>query len=192
MKSLRTTLLLASAAAFAALSFPLLAQTPPAVAAPAAVQPAKPPMQSTVIDTDKITPETIAGGSRRSVFNGPTTTLNNFECHITTINPGEAAHPPHTHGNEEMLIVKEGTLEIFINGKTQVAGPDSIIFYAPNDLHGTRNIGTTPVTYFVFAWITDKTPKAIPPPGNAPASVMAAAAAFVTSPLPGATTPATK
>jgi len=128
----------------------------------------KTPLASTVIDTNSLPIETMAFGQRRSVFNGPTATLQNFESHITTVNPGQQAHPPHTHGNEELLLVRDGTLDVTIKGRVYTAGPGSYIFYAPNDLHGTHNPGTVPVTYYVFSWVTDKTPATIPPPGGEP------------------------
>ncbi len=56
-----------------------------------------------------------------------------------------------------MLIVKEGVLEVTINGKTQRAGPGAIIFYAPNDPHGTKSVGEVPAVYYVFTWVTDQT-----------------------------------
>jgi mannose-6-phosphate isomerase-like protein (cupin superfamily) len=46
-----------------------------------------------------------------------TRTLDELEMHITTLNPHTASHPPHTHPNEEMVIVKEGTLQAHVNGK---------------------------------------------------------------------------
>jgi quercetin dioxygenase-like cupin family protein len=128
---------------------------------------------SIVIDTDQLPVTKTASGSRRDVFNGPSVTLNTFESHITTINPGDSAHPPHTHGNEEMLIVKEGKLLVTIKGVKYLAAPGSIIFYNSNDLHGTLNVADVPTTYYVFSWITDKTPATIPPPSVAPAAASA-------------------
>lgn len=118
---------------------------------------ARTPITSGVIDTTKLKFTPNAPGSRAEVFNGPSGTLQNFECHITTVNPGQSAHTPHSHPHEEMLIIKEGTLEVYIAGKTYVAGPGSIIFYGPNDPHGTKNIGNVPATYYVFTWVTDQT-----------------------------------
>jgi quercetin dioxygenase-like cupin family protein len=141
--------------------------TPPAPTA-AETLTAKSPLVSGVYDIDALPVEATAFGSRRSVFNAPTTTLTNFECHISTIKPGQTVHPPHTHGNEEMLIVKDGTLAVFIKGRTYTAGPGAIIFYASNDLHGASNAGATSATYYVFSWATDKTPATIPPPGGEP------------------------
>ena len=61
-------------------------------------------------------------GERRDVVRQPTRTLDELEMHITTLNPHTASHPPHTHPNEEMVIVKEGTLQAHVNGKEIVVG----------------------------------------------------------------------
>jgi XRE family transcriptional regulator, regulator of sulfur utilization len=51
-----------------------------------------------------------------------------------------------------LVIVKEGNLEVLINDEVQRAGAGSIFFFASNDLHGMRNVGDTPATYFVIRW----------------------------------------
>ena len=42
----------------------------------------------------------------------PTATLDELEIHITTLNKGETPHAPHQHPDEELVIVKEGTVEV--------------------------------------------------------------------------------
>jgi XRE family transcriptional regulator, regulator of sulfur utilization len=115
-------------------------------------------MQSSVFDWTQLTVVATKAGERRQVFNGPTATLDNFSGHITTLRPGEIAHAPHRHPDEEMVIVKEGTIEVTINGEVRRAGTGSIFFYAPHDLHGIKNIGETNASYFVFRFVTAKTP----------------------------------
>jgi len=117
---------------------------------------------SMVIDWEKLTPKPTKIGERRDVFDGPTRTLTNLESHITTLNPGESPHAPHRHPDEEMIVVKTGTVEVTINGESQRAGPGSIFFFASNDLHGMKNVGLVPATYFVFRFLTAATPKAEP------------------------------
>ena len=114
---------------------------------------------SSVFDWNAIEARTTKTGARRDFFEGPTATLDNFECHVTTINPGEAPHAPHRHPEEELIIVKEGTIEAMQNGVTKRAGPGSMIFQASNDFHGLRNVGQTPATYHVIKWYTPATPK---------------------------------
>jgi quercetin dioxygenase-like cupin family protein len=118
----------------------------------------KPIMLSSVFDWTQLTVVATKAGERRQVFNGPTATLDNFSGHITTLRPGEIAHAPHRHPDEEMVIVKEGTIEVTINGEVRRAGTGSIFFYAPHDLHGMKNIGETNASYFVFRFVTAKTP----------------------------------
>ena len=117
-------------------------------------------LPSSVFEWAKLNVIPTAVGERRDLFDTRTVTLRQLECHVTTVNVGEASHPAHTHPDEEMVIVKEGTLEVTINGKVQRAGPGSLIFYSSNDLHGMRNGGDTPATYFVIRWISGDTPKA--------------------------------
>ena len=114
--------------------------------------------KSTVIDWATLAVKPTKTGERRELFDAPTLTLNNFEGHVTTIRPGEVPHPPHRHPDEEMILIKEGTLEVTINGATQRAGAGSVFFYASNDLHGMRNVGSTPATYYVFRFVTANTP----------------------------------
>lgn len=123
-----------------------------------AAEPAKPIMKSNVFDWKELAVTPTKTGERRQIFNGPTATLDNFSGHISTLRPGEVAHAPHRHPDEEMIVVKEGTLEVTINGETRRAGAGSVFFYAPNDLHGMRNVGETSASYFVFRFITAKTP----------------------------------
>lgn len=111
---------------------------------------AKPMLTSTVFSWDALAAKPSANGERRDVANNPTPTLDVFECHITTLNPGKASHLPHRHAQEELILVKEGTLEVHINGRTQVAGAGSVFFYASNDAHAVTNVGDTRATYWVI------------------------------------------
>jgi quercetin dioxygenase-like cupin family protein len=108
--------------------------------------------RSTVFDWTKLEAKTTQTGARRDVMRAPTPTLDELEMHITTLNVGQVSHPPHQHPEEELLIVKEGTVETLQNGKASRLGPGSIIFHSSNDLHNIRNIGTTPATYHVIQW----------------------------------------
>lgn len=93
----------------------------------------------------------------RSIVNRPTATFEILESHVTTLNPGVPSHPPHRHAQEEFIILREGTLEVTINGQSQVAGPGSLLFYASNDFHHVRNVGPGPATYLVFNYRTAAT-----------------------------------
>ena len=106
-------------------------------------------------NTVKVTPTKV--GEKRQFLDSPTETLDNLEMHVTTLNPGEYAHQPHQHPEEELTIVKEGTVEALVNGELKRVGPGSVIFQAPNRLHGIQNVGTPRATYHVLKWRTAKT-----------------------------------
>ena len=91
-------------------------------------------------------------GAVRQVMRRPTPTLDELEIHISTLAPGKSPHAPHQHQHEELLILKEGTLETFQSGATRRVGPGGIIFQVSNELHNVTNVGTSPATYYVIGW----------------------------------------
>jgi quercetin dioxygenase-like cupin family protein len=115
---------------------------------------------ATVFEWEKLAVKPTKVGERREVADSPTATLKNFECHVTTLRAGEASHPPHHHPDEEIILVKEGLIEVTINGQSQRAGAGSIFFYASGDEHGMKNVGDTTATYYVLRLVTEATPKA--------------------------------
>ena len=119
-----------------------------------------PPKESTVlrttfVDWDSLTPRTSPNGQSRPVFDNPTGTLDKLEVHITTLLPGMSSHPVHRHSWEEILLLKEGELELSINGRKQHAVPGAFIFLASNDPHNATNTGSKPATYYVINFVTD-------------------------------------
>ena len=109
-------------------------------------------MGSTIFDWNGLTAALNKTGAVRRVVQRPTATLDELEIHITTLNPGETPHAPHQHPDEELLIVKEGTVESLVNGELKRVGPGSIIFQAANQLHAIKNVGSVPATYHVIKW----------------------------------------
>lgn len=111
-----------------------------------------------VFDWAKMEAKATDVGAIRNLVRQPTATLDELEMHVTTLNPGLASHPPHTHPNEELVIVREGTVEVLNGGTWKRLGPGSVIFNASNSPHALRNIGDTPATYHVINWKTAATP----------------------------------
>ncbi len=93
-------------------------------------------------------------GSVRKFFQAPTAMLQELECHVTTLNPGEKPHSAHRHPEEELIIIKEGTVEVLSSGELKRVGPGSVIFAAANQMHSIRNVGETPATYHIVKWKT--------------------------------------
>src|ERR1700744_4056963 len=109
-------------------------------------------MGSAAFDWNAMSVRKTPIGESRRFFRAPTATLDELECHVTTLKRGEMAHPPHQHPDEELLIIKAGTVEALENGEQKRVGPGSVIFQASNQLHSIRNVGDTPATYHVIKW----------------------------------------
>lgn len=109
-------------------------------------------MSSSAIEWTTVPVRETAYGSVRQFWRAPTATLDELELHVTTLNPGQTSHAPHRHPNEELLVIREGTVEALVLGEWKRLGPGSVIFQATNELHGIRNVGTGPATYHVINW----------------------------------------
>jgi quercetin dioxygenase-like cupin family protein len=118
-------------------------------------------MNSAAFDWNNIKVIETKTGERRQFFNSATSTLDDLELHVTTLKSGEMGHPPHQHPEEEMTIVKEGTVEVLVNGEMKTVGPGSVIFSAANKMHSIKNVGTTDATYFAIKFKTAKTRNAV-------------------------------
>ena len=93
--------------------------------------------------------KTSGENKSRAVLDGQTHSGFPVEVHMTELPPGGAPHPPHHHEHEEMILVKDGTMEVTISGKSSTLGPGSVAYVASNEEHGWRNAGTTRALYFV-------------------------------------------
>lgn len=109
-------------------------------------------LPSVFLPYDEMTVHKNANGSvRRDILRGKVATGEALEAHATELPPGGRPHPPHHHVHSEMWLIREGTVELTINGKTQRLGPGAAAFVASNEEHGIKNVGSTPARYFVVA-----------------------------------------
>ena len=108
-------------------------------------------LPSATYSFDKLPVNTSNNAQFRPILKGKLATGESLEAHETTLPPGGMPHAPHHHLHSEMWLIREGTVELTINGTGHVIGPGGLGFVHSNDEHGIKNIGTTPATYFVVA-----------------------------------------
>jgi len=123
---------------------------------------AKQTMPSSFWDWNSLKVQKMPYGARRDVFLSPTPMLDRLDCHITTLNPGEMPHPPKPHDGEELIIIKEGTIEAIQKDRTNRVSAGSLLFELPDEVQGMKNVGTTPATYYVVRWFAPGTLKPAP------------------------------
>jgi|SRR5579875_910596 len=112
-----------------------------------------PVLGSEAFPFDELPVRTNASGTMKSraVFNGITTRGQHLTMHISELAPGQSPHPPASQPHEEIIIVREGTLEVTLNGKKSVLGPGSIVYSAYNSYNGWKNVGATTAQYYVIS-----------------------------------------
>jgi quercetin dioxygenase-like cupin family protein len=86
----------------------------------------------------------------RRFFYGATHTDYKLEMHETILGAGTQTHAPHKHEHEEIVIVMQGAIEMYNDGKTDVAETGSVIYFGSNQMHSVRNVGSTPCRYYVL------------------------------------------
>lgn len=90
---------------------------------------------------------------RIQMMDGRTSLLSNLEAHVTILQPGQSAHPPHTHSNtEELIIVKQGILKVTVKGKAKWLSAGGLALSLPGDVHAAINAGKTTVVYYVIKY----------------------------------------
>ena len=123
----------------------------PALAVASVATAQTPALQSKTYALDDLPIRTNGLNKTRAVLDGSTHGGYPVEMHITELAPGLAPHPPHHHAHEEMIMIREGTLEVTISGTSKKLGSGSVAYVASNEEHGWRNVGTTRAQYFVLA-----------------------------------------
>jgi (S)-ureidoglycine aminohydrolase len=110
-------------------------------------------IESGVYSFSKAKVEKTDSGEKRQLIDGATTSMENFEIHATTLNPGKAPHGSQIHAEyEELVIIKEGKLKVTINNESKIMVPGSVALILPGDEHGLDNAGDSQTTYYIVKY----------------------------------------
>ena len=107
---------------------------------------------SFMLDWNDLQTKNTNKGYRRDFFNRATSQLNQFEMHTTALNADSISHAPHTHVQEEIILILRGNVEMFIDGKLYKGAAGDLYFISSNVPHNLKNIGKEQCEYFAFQW----------------------------------------
>ena len=130
---------------------------PALLALPAHAERAKLP--SSVHKFEDLTAKVNGENIGRSVFDGLNRSGVEIEVHETALAPGLMSHAAHRHRHVELVLLREGTIEVTIDGKVSTLSPGGIACFGSDSLHGARNIGLKHAQYFVISIDKDQDPK---------------------------------
>lgn len=108
-----------------------------------------PVMKTKSYKYDEIPVATNGKNKQRRLFTAKTHTGFKMESHMSDIAPGEVNHPPHQHLREEMMLVREGVMELTISGVPHRLGPGDVGVIGSNEIHNAKNVGTVVAKYFI-------------------------------------------
>ena len=95
-------------------------------------------------------------GQNGVYLSGDTPASTKFATGRFVLEPGKSPHAPHTHAEEEVMIIESGHGEIFCDGKSTKVGPGSVMFTTPNVSHGITNTGSEPIVFYYIKWESRK------------------------------------
>ena len=107
---------------------------------------------SMVIDRKESAYNTHDKGGRWNYFDRPTASCTDFEMHATSLNAGVNSHAPHTHVQEEIILMLQGNAIMSIDGQDYKTSKGDVIFLDSEVPHGLTNSGSEPCEYFAFQW----------------------------------------
>ena len=127
----------------------------PALAASLAAAQEQPQRQLAHLDSHVYEPDQsldLAGKPKKGsrIFYGTDHSGFALEMHQTELGPGVESHPPHKHVHEELMVVMDGQLQTWVEGKTQLAARGAVVYFGSNQMHNVRNTGQVPVRYYVL------------------------------------------
>lgn len=94
----------------------------------------------------------VHGFRPHPIFTGSTTNAGMLSNHASILDGGRSPHDPHTHEEEEILLVLDGHGEIVTGSEVVQVRPGMFSYYPAYWPHTIRGVGTDPIQYLMFKW----------------------------------------
>lgn len=108
-------------------------------------------LPNVVIDAAKVRTNKAPFGELKIFFDGPTEQLKTITAGSLLLYAGQEPHPPHSHPEEEFMVITEGTGELLVDGKKYAVGPGSMMYCAANKEHGIK-AGKKNLLFYFYKW----------------------------------------
>jgi quercetin dioxygenase-like cupin family protein len=95
-------------------------------------------------------PEHFTGRSGHSFFHGLLPTGIGCEAHVSYLAVGAQHEPEEKHTHSEIWLVREGKVELMLNGESHMLAAGDVGIAVAGTLHWVRNAGDTVASYFVL------------------------------------------
>ena len=92
-------------------------------------------------------------GETRQILSLHTPWLSKIDLHATTLNAGEVSHPPHTHRAEEIILMRTGHIQEYIDNKHYPASDGDLLFLPSGSSHAVENHSPNRCEYFALQWL---------------------------------------
>jgi len=92
-------------------------------------------------------------------FQGCTDNAKFLSCHVSVLVHGHCPHPPHTHSEEEILLLLAGEADLILPRMASSEGkqefrltPGQFVYYPAYFPHTLRTVSAHPANYLMFKW----------------------------------------
>jgi uncharacterized cupin superfamily protein len=93
------------------------------------------------------------------IFRGRTAELETLSCHASSLTHDQSPHAPHTHKEEELLLMLAGEADILVpddpdtatGGRRRLA-PGEFVYYPTGFAHTLATVSPEPANYLMLKW----------------------------------------
>jgi quercetin dioxygenase-like cupin family protein len=90
-------------------------------------------------------------------YRGPTRSVALLSCHVSALAQGQCPHPPHTHTEEELLIMLRGEANLVlpilpVGHRERRLRTGQFVYYPARFPHTLKAVSPEPANYLMFKW----------------------------------------
>ncbi len=104
-------------------------------------------------------PDEEKGWKPYPIFSGSTKGLSNLSCHISVLNQDHCPHLPHSHKEEELLLLFSGDADLIFPANRSPYGnrrrpltAGQFVYYPSGFYHSLQTASKSPSTYLMLKW----------------------------------------